>query len=146
MCAEPEEQSNEFLDNLNSYRQSLYASEQAMQSEYDKGIMTLSGGALGISFAFLKDIAGTKGLHDGGLLLTAWVLWGLSISFILSSFFTSTKALRSAAEAVDLKTIYLTLGKSGWAFATKVLNALAGLCFFGGIVFLVWFVSHNLPK
>ena len=144
--AQADKDANTFQDNLSAYRQSLLTAEQTMQAEYDKGVLTLSGGALGISFAFLKDIVGTKGLLHGHVLLTSWILWGASISFILASYFTSAKALRTAATDVDLKTIYMTLARSGWVTATKWLNGLAGFCFFAGVVSLVVFVANNLPK
>jgi hypothetical protein len=143
---EPEPDENRFQNNLSAYRQSLVLAEQAMQGEYDKAVMTLSGGALGISFSFLKDIVGTKGLTHFCALLVAWGLWGLSISFILASFFTSTKALRKTVADTDLHTIYMTLAKSGWATATKILNALGGVCFFLGLLSLLVFVAHNQPK
>ena len=38
------------------YRDNLQKIEGEMQSEYDKAVMTLSGGAIGISFAFIKDV------------------------------------------------------------------------------------------
>ncbi|HEY1050980.1 MAG TPA: hypothetical protein VGE39_14520 [Prosthecobacter sp.] len=141
-----EQKANTFQDNLSSYRQLLLASEQAMQSEYDKSVMTLSGGALGVSFAYLKDIVGTQGLSHGSILLLSWILWGMSISFILASFFTSGQSLRKAVTDTDMKEIYLTLAKSKWVTATKWLNALAGVCFFLGVTALVVFVSNNLPK
>ena len=141
-----ESDDDSFLVQLTAYRQSLVAAGQAMQNEYDKAVMALSGGALGISFAFLKDIVGTKGLAHFCALLGAWVLWGLSISFILASFFTSTKALRRAVDDTDMHTIYITLAESGWATATKILNALGGICFFLGLLALVVFVAYNQPK
>ncbi len=141
-----EQDAKTFQDNLTAYRQSLLVAEQSMQSEYDKSVMTLSGGSLGVSFAFLKDIVGTQDLSHGICLYAAWVLWGLSISFILASYFTSTKAIRRAVTDTDLQTIYMTLAKSHWATATKTLNALGGIGFFLGIICLVVFVAYNLPK
>ena len=118
----PEQQSvdeaNRFQNELSAYRKSLLAAEQQMQAEYDKGVMTLSGGALGISFAFLKDVVGTKSLFHGNYLLWAWILWAFSISCILASYFTSAKSLRDAAIAVDQQTIYITLAQGSWAFAS----------------------------
>lgn len=137
---------NPFEDNLSKYRQSLLAAEQTMQGEYDKGVLTLSAGALGISLLFLKDVVGTRPLVHSWCLLAAWTVWGLSIAFVLTSYFTSTKALRRAVMDTDLKNIYVTLAESCWATATKVLNAAGGICFFIGIVLLVTFVSFNLTK
>lgn len=142
----PEPDDGSFYEQLTAYRQALITAGQAMQSEYDKAVMTLSGGALGISFAFLKDIVGTKGLTDFSTLLAAWILWGSSITFILASFFTSTQALRRAVTDTDMHTIYMTLAKSGWTTATKILNGLGGICFFFGLFALVIFVAHNQPK
>jgi hypothetical protein len=133
-------------DNLSAYRQSLLAAEQAMQGEYDKGVLTLSAGALGISLVFLKDVVGTRPLVHSWCLLAAWIVWSLSIAFVLSSYFTITKALRRAVMDTDLKDIYVTLAQSCWATATKVVNAAGGICFFIGIVLLVTFVSFNLTK
>ena len=150
MSDTPDSKAGEEPDSLEkrlaAYRVSLITAEQTMQSEYDKGVLTLSGAALGISLVYLKDVVGTKPLHDAGLLLGAWVVWGLSISFILASYFTSTKALRRAVTETDERIIYMTLAQSCWATSTKVFNALGGMCFLLGVILLVCFASFNLPK
>ncbi len=117
-----------------------------MQGEYDKAVLTLSGGALGISLVFLKDVVGSKPIVHSNYLLAAWIAWSFSIAFVMISYFTSTKALRRALKDTDEKTIYLSLAQSGWSTTTKVLNAFGGLSFFIGIALLVRFVSFNLPK
>ena len=137
---------NEFEERLSAYRQSLIEDEHAMQGAYDKGVLSLSGGALAISLVFLKDVVGTKQLLHSGCLLAAWILWALSIALVLTSYFTSAQALRRALTDTDEKAIYITLAQSHWATATKVLNALAGICFLVGVLLLVTFVSFNLPK
>lgn len=76
---------------LTEYRQSLVAAEQTMQGEYDKGVLTLSGGALGISLVFLKDVVGPKPLKEPGFLLASWIVWGLSIGFVLASYLRAQK-------------------------------------------------------
>lgn len=148
MTTRQESQSNsgsgDVQGNLSAYRQSLIAAEQTMQGEYDKGVLTLSGGALGLSLVFLKDVVGANPLVHSGCLLAAWIAWGLSIAFVLASYFTSTKALRRAVLETDAQTIYMTLAQSGWATATQWLNALGGACFFIGILLLVIFVAFNL--
>ena len=42
------------------YRKDLIALEQRAQEAYDTTLLTLSGGALGVSFAFVKDFLGTQ--------------------------------------------------------------------------------------
>ena len=47
---------------LQKYRDFLIAAEQKSQEDYDKTVIALSGGALGISFAFATDIVGGQSL------------------------------------------------------------------------------------
>jgi len=42
-------------ESLQEYRTHLVAAEQKAQEDYDKTVISLSGGALGISFAFIVD-------------------------------------------------------------------------------------------
>ncbi|WP_134984071.1 hypothetical protein [Xanthomonas axonopodis] len=51
------------------YRQWLVVAEQKAQEDYDKTVLTLSGGALGISFAFVKDIVGQNPIQNSSWLL-----------------------------------------------------------------------------
>ena len=57
------------------YREWLVVAEQKSQENFDKTVLTLSGGALGISFAFLKDIVGPQPIILSVFLLTAWFAW-----------------------------------------------------------------------
>ena len=86
---------------LKEYRVYLLDSEQKAQEEFDKTVLTLSGGALGISFAFIKDIVGPHPVVNVGYLFVAWILWGLSVTAVLASYFTSHLALRHAIKQVD---------------------------------------------
>ena len=134
----------DFNDQISEYRKSLLTLEQQMQSDYDKAIMALSGGALGVSMTFLKEVVVKQGIHGGCFLLSAWICWGLSVTCTLASFYTSTLALRRAVQQTDDKTIYLELRGGRYNRATKILNAAAGMLFFAGVVSIVVFVAHNL--
>jgi len=135
----------DFNDQISEYRKALLALEQQMQSEYDKAILALSGGALGVSMTFLKDVVINRGVEGGGYLLAAWVCWGLSVTCTLSSYYTSSQALRRAVAQTDDKLIYLELAGGRFNQVTKALNFSAGLLFALGVVSIVVFVAHNLP-
>lgn len=135
---------SDFDDQVSEYRKSLLSLEQQMQSGYDKAVMALSGGALGVSMTFLNEVVLKQGIQDGCYLLTAWICWGLSVTCTLASFWTSAIALRNAVKQTDDKTIYLELLGGRYNQATKVLNAVSGLLFFAGVVSIVVFVSCNL--
>lgn len=126
------------------YRSLLVKTEQASQSEFDKGVLALSGGALGLSFAFTKDIVGTAHLVHSVYLLLAWAAWTASSTSVLMSFFTSQRACRKAIRQLD------AAGKvpprpGGWAdFGTEVLNITGLILFVVGLIMMVLFLSHNL--
>ena len=63
----------DFEKQISDYRKGLQALEQKMQSEYDKAVMALSGGALGVSMTFLKDVVLNQGVHGGNFLLWSWI-------------------------------------------------------------------------
>ena len=70
---------------IQDYRSALLEGDKASVQEYDKAVMALSGGAIGISFTFLKTIGDFNTLERPCLLLLAWGLWGFSIVSVLTS-------------------------------------------------------------
>lgn len=93
--------SDDEFETLKTYRLSLMSGEQKAQEDYDRTLLALSGGALGISFAFVKDIVGGKPIQDIYYLLFAWIAWGVSVSFVLLSFYLSHKSFLVAISKVD---------------------------------------------
>jgi hypothetical protein len=135
-----EAKEKESSDHLVDYRKHLVLAEQKAQEDFDKTVITLSGGALGISFAFIKDVVGLGSIHNQCLLLASWICWGSSITSILTSFYLSHFALRAAIVQID------NGNKVGGTLDifVEILNALGIICFAGGIILLVLFVSNNI--
>ena len=132
-----------FGDSISDYRKGLIDAGQKMQLAYDKAVMTLSGGALGISFAYIKDVVGKATILDTGWLLAAWICWGASVTCTLMSFYTSTLALRHAIQQTDEKLVYIELVGGKYTALTKLLNFFGGSLFLVGVVSIVIFVSYN---
>lgn len=127
------------------YRQWLIAAEQKAQDDFDKAVLSLSGGALGISFIFVKDIIGPGAIHHPMLLLVAWMSWALSSFAILASFFASHLALRVAIRQCDDGSIYQQT--PGGIFSKKMtrnLNAVGAVLFVAGVCFMAAFIYSNL--
>jgi len=92
----------------------------------------------GVSFAFMKDVVADPQYLEW--ILSAWISWGLSITIILITFYTSNEAFRRAIRNLDE-------GKENggvWSTATSWLNFFAGTLFVLGVLFLVLFVALNL--
>lgn len=133
-------------DDLTEYRAWLVAAEQKSQEDFDKTVLTLSGGALGISFVFLKDIVGVASIREPVWLLASWFCWGTSSLAVLASFYTSHHGLRRAIKQVDAGTIR-TQPPGGWIQrVTASLNATGALLFLAGVISMTVFVNENIGK
>ena len=131
-------------EDLKQYRLQLIAADQKAQEDFDKTVLTLSGGALGISFAFVKDIVGNKPLTHPEWLLFAWIAWGISVTCVLASFYFSQQALRWAIKQVDQNRIHSQTPGSFWSLITSVLNVFGGVLFLVGVLLIVMFAGVNL--
>ena len=129
---------------LSEYRNHLILAEQKAQEDYDKTIIALSGGGLGISFAFLENVVGTSAIVSPTLLFSSWICWAFSILCVLASYFTSHLALRSAIQKVDAGTIYQKRPGGFIDLITKFCNAAGGLLFFVGVILIALFVYKNI--
>ena len=119
-----------------SRRNLLQTLETEAQKTYDKAVMSLSGGALGLSFAFVKDVGPLDEASAKLLLMLAWAAWGVSLALILSSHFTSVLSMRAESAGSGKEGFFDTL--------TEVCNVGGGLSFIAGVVLLVLFVFLNL--
>lgn len=131
-------------DPLKDYRAFLMAAAQKESAAYDKAVMTLSGGALGISITFIHDIAPTPKAGTIWLLGIAWCSLALSIAAILISKLTSQWALRKAIKQVDAGTIGQQRPGAAFSAWTASLNVGAGMAFLLGVIFLASFTVTNV--
>lgn len=127
-------------DEYEDYRSTLVASRQESQSKYDRNLIALSSGALGITFAFINDVLG--GLPQNTLwLMVAWTCWTLSLTLTLCSFLASQWSLTKAIQQVDSGEIQHVDRPGGiWRSATTALNLASGTIFIAGVVSILRFV------
>ena len=134
----------ELPPHLVEYRKHLVAAEQKSQEDFDKTVLSLSGGALGISFVFLKDVIGPNPVNGPGWLLAAWIAWGASSLCVLASYFMSHLALRKAIAQVDTGTIYTQAVGGTFRQWTTLLNASGATLFLLGVFMITIFAGSNL--
>ena len=127
------------------YRKLLVAAEQKSQEDFDKTVLSLSGGALAISFAFLKDIVGPQPIVQSCFLLVAWFAWAFSTFSVLISYYLSHLALRRAIGQVDDGTISQQTPGGAFACWTAILNATGAVFFLVGVCCITVFAVANLP-
>ena len=124
-----------------AYRDVLTALETKSQTEYDRLVVALSGGALGISFAFVERFVGDDPPLALWALMAAWVC---SLALVLGSHFFSTQALRKAVTQVDEKKINTERVGGNYDRVVGCLNAFGGIAFILGTSFAGVFFLCNL--
>lgn len=135
---------NKHSEALSAYRTWLVSAEQKAQEDFDKTILSLSGGALGISFVFLKDVIGSNPISQPSLLLGAWLAWAFSTFSVLTSYYLSHLALRRAISQVDDGSIYSQAPGGPFARLTAILNASGAVLFLVGVCCITAFAGCNL--
>ena len=129
---------------LQDYRRHLVLAEQKAQEAYDKTVLTLSGGALGISFAFVDSFLQGETVDNTACLVASWVCWGLSVAVALASHFFSQLALRSAIHQTDEGEIHIRPPGGVFSRITDICNVSGGLFFFAGLILIILFVYANI--
>ena len=140
----------EAVDGLLIYRKELIKSKKDIQADYDKAVMTLSGGSLGITIPFLKDIVLDQSSQYVFIILLAWFCWVISITSIFFSLHTSQLSFTKAINKIDngikkiinnedeeaVYRIYDSLDDDLLNKATKILNIISSLAFIVGLLFM----------
>lgn len=129
---------------LDEYRKMLEGYAFQAANAYDKAIMSLSGGALGVSFAFVKNIVTTPAPDTVIWLCYAWISLGISLASIIVSMLFSQKAIRIAIQQVDDGTIYSKKPGGFCSLFTVFLAWFSGICFVAGVALLAYFAKINL--
>lgn len=133
-------------DQTSEHRQHLVLAEQKAQEDYDKSILSLSGGALGISITFVEKIAG-KTPTVLWMLDWAWICWVASVAFVVLSYSTSRWSLRCAIYAEDdPKSKFYRTSRDWLSVFTELFNVLSGSLFISGAILIAIFSSNNIEK
>jgi hypothetical protein len=129
---------------LSEYRQHLVEAEQKAQEDYDKTVLALSGGALGVSFAFVEKFIGKGPAIRPGLLVFAWISWGISVALVLISFYLSHLALGKAIKQIDQGEIHDTRPGGVASLVLPGCNCGSGGFFLVGVALIIVFVWLNM--
>lgn len=158
-----EDEAEERREYLEERKLLIDLNNQACQS-FDKTVILLAGGALGLSITFIQQIAPHPPRATLPLLVWAWGLLVLALLVILFSLFTSQVGMQRAQHELDKeyysgtlpippKQFLLRVCDSfgagftrffGWRPLTSILNFLAIVFTIAGITLLAWFSIQNI--
>ena len=141
----PEQQSPALhLQSASEYRSLLISGEQKAQTDFDKTIIALSGGALGVTFAFAERIIGTTTQVRMAALEAAWISWVVSLASVLLSHYFSAIAMRHALKQYDAGKLPGERVGGVYDVIILVLNAFGGVAFLVGAVAAGFFILQTL--
>lgn len=106
-----------------------------MSNAFDKNVLTLAGGALGLSVTFVSEVMGRQP-NQLGWLAWGWVLLAFSLLMVTISFILSQRTMTLAMVESSKATV--------WNRATIVTNAFALVGLVGGLGSLARFAFVNL--
>ena len=124
------------------YRKYLVDVAQKTAESFDKTILALSGGALGVSIAFVKDIVHKPSVVYAWSLYAAWGCWLLSVSLLLVALYFATLTYQQAVKDFDAGKKVALGGKYG-RYLNQA-NLWAMLLFVVGVLFMMVFAAVNL--
>ena len=138
------------LDLYMQHRQLLQQTMHDQARSFDKGILTLSSGALGLSIVFIERLAPHPVWWSKWFLAASWLLFAVAILLTLCSFLTSQVTHRSLIAAWDATRLNQadpeTTTRDRFDLLTRWLNLASALLFFLGVLALVVFAIANLVK
>ena len=109
--------------------------------QFDKQILFVASGALGVSFAFIKDLVKLSDATHKSYLIMAWVSFGIVILLSIISHYTSLKAINNKIRNLNYEVDSSSKKFNGY---TKWINVLM-IVFLGiGLLWLTLFVAINI--
>jgi len=117
--------------------------------DFDKAVMTLAGGSIGVTLAFLDKVAKPP-MNWPGLLWFSWIALTVSLLAILASHLTSIKAHERVIDTTDAvlrgdSESENTIKSGCWGTATMSLNWASAILLTVGLVMFIIFAMMNQP-
>jgi hypothetical protein len=131
-------------DDLKKYRDTLLVTMRFLNESYDKMLIMLSGGALGLSITFLKDVVNLAKVKHAELIMLSWLAFIISLAAVLGRVLFGIEAYRKAISQVDDGSIYNEKPGGIYACLTKCLHILSAASLLVGLLLIAIFSYLNV--
>lgn len=129
------------VEEKESYLEQLNKAYIESSSQFDKQVLFIASGTLGISLAFIKDVVKLNVATNKVLLLLAWIFFGAVILICILSHYTSLKAIN-----YKIENLYQKKDKTSkrFDFWTQTFNILMMIFLATGLILLFVFIGINI--
>ena len=124
------------------YTDEQYQALKYSNEQFDKNVLYIASGALGISFAFIEKIVNLKVAHCKELLISSWYLFAGVIFISLIAHFVSIMVNRWAIANANHKNYNRNTCVFNWC--VRILNIFMIIGLFIGIILLIKFIYLNI--
>lgn len=127
----------------NAYMEELYKALHYSNEQFDKNVLFIASGALGISFAFIESVVPNLECSEyKSYLINSWFMFAFVIFLSLISHFISGLSLRWSVSNFTKKKF--EKGMKKWNFVIRGLNLLMILGLLIGTLLLINFIRKNI--
>jgi hypothetical protein len=131
-----------------SKKEHIKAIDQTIQyskDQFDSSILFISSGALGISFAFIKDvIPNLKEAVSKDYLISSWIIFSSVIFISLIGHYISILANNWAYTNASLSTEKFNKKIKKWNIPIRILNITTIIAILIGTLTLIYFINKNI--
>lgn len=131
-------------EDIKEYRKNLVETRQKVSESYDKTIITISSGALAVSFAFVQNYLGQGNVQLVWVIFIAWFLLTFSLASVLLSLFFATLAFDKAINQVDNNSILTEEAGGKLGSLTMLLHCSGAILLIVGLLLIGIFAYKNI--
>ena len=131
---------------MSDYNNSLDKTRSYCIEQFDKNIVFIASGSLGISFAFIKDIVNLSKATHINLLIYSWYIFSGVIFLSLLGHYISMQGHNWALANANLNDDDYNEGIKRRNLPIKILNIAMIIAIFIGALLLINFVNQNINK
>jgi hypothetical protein len=129
---------------LKEYRKGLIQTAINLNESYDKLTVTLAGGALALSIAFIKDIIKEIPIKAPVLLFMSWGMFIASLTCVFGSILFGITAHKKTLKQVDAGTIYNEEAGGVFSKLTTFLHYSSFVLVIVGLSLITVFIYFNM--
>ncbi|MBN1775273.1 MAG: hypothetical protein JW817_02275 [Clostridiales bacterium] len=133
------------FENYKYERRILIEGEAESSRDYEKSLLVISSGAIGLSVGLTGLFAGSIRAESYLLLFISWVLFGATIIAMIAAYNFSSRAFLREIDKLDKQYLGRNIEGNTYSETVKNLKTLSACFLISAILILVLLVYTNLP-